>query len=205
MQKLLLEKGDDIEYKRGVLAFMAEKLHFLPRRIVDAVTKRLMAELPPTPADVFDQDRAATKNPRNELVAQGKRSVGEEKIFLKLQKRGHNYWDQHTDAWKPIALDPLVESAYSSERNKVHYEYKESVDGPAPSLASDDGISLGKLSKESSIEVMPNEMKYYKKFGQFMVPMLRKNQESYHTIDELIELNLEIADDPRKEVCAELI
>lgn len=71
--------------------------------------------------------------------------------------RGHDYWDPKIEDWNAIPLDPLVESAYSTERNKEWCDYKESVLGPAPSIESDDGISLGKLSKESSIDLIAPE------------------------------------------------
>ena len=34
VQELLIEKGDEVAYKRSIIKFMKEKLHFIPARIV---------------------------------------------------------------------------------------------------------------------------------------------------------------------------
>ena len=40
------EKNDEQAFARGILEFMAKQLSFIPARIVNSVTERLMSELP---------------------------------------------------------------------------------------------------------------------------------------------------------------
>lgn len=87
----------------------------------------------------------------------GELSPGEKKVFLKLQQKGHDYWDDERNCFNYFEIDSLVDSAYDSEKNAQWAKCQESVGAPRGSFASEEDIIIfdsddSLMNMRSSIE-----------------------------------------------------
>jgi len=96
-----------------------------------------------------ERDRHRSANPRRERKKNndGKLSLGEQRVFERLERIGHKHRDSDGNLKHDIEVDSLMESAFNSTQNEQWDDYKQSQGAPPASEVSRDDIVLVKASQ----------------------------------------------------------